>query len=57
VALRPNCRADAVPLHSGNAIYTDIRYWRDLGKGGHFVMLEHPELLADSIRSFSRQFG
>lgn len=36
--------------------FTDIRYWRDLGAGGHFVMLERPELIADSIRTFFRQF-
>jgi len=34
--------------------YTDIRHWRDLGTGGHFVMLENPELLAQSIRAFFR---
>jgi pimeloyl-ACP methyl ester carboxylesterase len=37
-------------------IYTDIRHWRDLAQGGHFVMLEQPELLADSIRTFFREF-
>jgi pimeloyl-ACP methyl ester carboxylesterase len=36
--------------------FTDIRYWRDLGAGGHFVMLENPKLLAESIRAFFRQF-
>ena len=37
-------------------IYTDIRHWRDLGKGGHFVMLECPGLLAASLRDFFRAF-
>jgi pimeloyl-ACP methyl ester carboxylesterase len=37
-------------------IFTDIRYWHDLGRGGHFVMLEYPELLAESLRTFFRQF-
>jgi pimeloyl-ACP methyl ester carboxylesterase len=37
-------------------MFTDIRYWRDLGQGGHFVMLECPELLADSLRTFFREF-
>jgi pimeloyl-ACP methyl ester carboxylesterase len=37
-------------------IFTDIRHWRDLGAGGHFVMLEQPELLADSLRTFFRLF-
>lgn len=35
--------------------FTDIRYWRDLGTGGHFIMLENLRLLAESIRAFFRQ--
>ncbi len=34
--------------------YRDIRYWVDLGRGGHFVAGEEPQLLAESIRSFFR---
>jgi pimeloyl-ACP methyl ester carboxylesterase len=37
-------------------IFTDIRYWHDLGRGGHFVMLEYPELVAESLRTFFREF-
>lgn len=37
-------------------IFGDIRYWHDLGEGGHFVMLEKPELLASSLRTFFREF-
>jgi pimeloyl-ACP methyl ester carboxylesterase len=34
--------------------YRDIRYWSELGRGGHFVAGEEPLLLAESIRSFFR---
>lgn len=35
-------------------LHTDIRSWTDLGRGGHFVAREEPELVAESIRSFFR---
>jgi pimeloyl-ACP methyl ester carboxylesterase len=34
--------------------YKDLRYWRELGRGGHFIAGEEPMLLAESIRSFFR---
>ena len=34
--------------------YRDIRYWAELGRGGHFTAGEEPMLLAESIRSFFR---
>ena len=34
--------------------YRDIRYWSELGRGGHFVAGEAPMLLAESIRAFFR---
>ncbi len=34
--------------------YRDIRYWTELGRGGHFIAGEEPELLAESIRAFFR---
>ena len=68
---RPRTTADKITVPAGIAlttqaierapreylerVFTDIRYWRDLGAGGHFVMLERPDLLADSIRDFFRQ--
>lgn len=33
--------------------YTDIRYWRDHERGGHFPALENPELLVQDIRAFA----
>jgi len=34
--------------------YTDIRYWNELDKGGHFAAFEQPELFVDEVRSFFR---
>jgi len=47
---------ERAPREYLDRIFTDIRYWRDLGQGGHFVMLEYPELLANSLRTFFRPF-
>ena len=34
--------------------YTDIRYWNELRKGGHFAAFEQPEAFVDEVRSFFR---
>ena len=34
--------------------YADIRRWEELGRGGHFVAGEEPELVAEAIRAFFR---
>jgi pimeloyl-ACP methyl ester carboxylesterase len=34
--------------------YTDIRYWNEPGKGGHFAASEQPEVFVDEVRSFFR---
>jgi pimeloyl-ACP methyl ester carboxylesterase len=34
--------------------FTDIRYWNELDKGGHFAAFEQPELFVNEIRSFFR---
>jgi pimeloyl-ACP methyl ester carboxylesterase len=34
--------------------FTDIRYWNEPGKGGHFAAFEQPELFVEEIRSFFR---
>ncbi len=36
-------------------VYTDIRRWSAMPKGGHFAALEQPELLAREIREFFRE--
>ena len=34
--------------------FLDIRYWNELGRGGHFAAFEQPELFVDEVRSFFR---
>jgi pimeloyl-ACP methyl ester carboxylesterase len=34
--------------------YTDIRYWNELPKGGHFAAFEQPTLFVDEVRTFFR---
>jgi pimeloyl-ACP methyl ester carboxylesterase len=35
-------------------VYTDIRHWTEFDRGGHFLALEQPQLLAEDIREFFR---
>jgi hypothetical protein len=34
--------------------FTDIRYWNEPAKGGHFAAFEQPELYVNEVRSFFR---
>jgi pimeloyl-ACP methyl ester carboxylesterase len=34
--------------------FTDIRYWNEPPRGGHFAAFEQPELFVDEVRSFFR---
>jgi pimeloyl-ACP methyl ester carboxylesterase len=34
--------------------FTDIRYWNELDKGGHFAAFEQPQVFVDEVRSFFR---
>ncbi len=34
--------------------FTDIRYWNEPGRGGHFAAFEQPALFVDEVRSFFR---
>jgi epoxide hydrolase len=34
--------------------YTDIRYWSEPDRGGHFAAFEQPELFTNEVRSFFR---
>jgi epoxide hydrolase len=34
--------------------FTDIRYWNELDRGGHFAAFEQPGLFVDEVRSFFR---
>jgi pimeloyl-ACP methyl ester carboxylesterase len=35
--------------------YTDIRYWNELERGGHFAAFEQPDLFVNEVRSFFRE--
>ena len=34
--------------------FTDIRYWNELDRGGHFAAFEQPAVFVDEVRSFFR---
>jgi hypothetical protein len=34
--------------------YTDLRYWNELDKGGHFAAFEQPAAFVDEVRTFFR---
>jgi pimeloyl-ACP methyl ester carboxylesterase len=34
--------------------FSDIRYWNDLDRGGHFAAFEEPDLFTDELRAFFR---
>ena len=42
------------PRSLAEKMYSDIRRWSKMPKGGHFAALEQPELLAHEIREFFR---
>jgi microsomal epoxide hydrolase len=42
------------PRSLAERMYTDIRRWTVMPKGGHFAALEQPEALAEEIRAFFR---
>ena len=42
------------PRSLAGRVYTDIRRWSVMPKGGHFAALEQPEALAEEIRAFLR---
>jgi pimeloyl-ACP methyl ester carboxylesterase len=36
--------------------YPDLRRWTEFSRGGHFIALEEPDLLAEELRLFFREF-
>ena len=42
------------PRSLAEKMYSDIRRWTKMPKGGHFAALEQPELLAHEVREFFR---
>jgi len=53
-ALLTRQRIEHPPLEYVQRTFTDIRRWVDAGRGGHFIMLEEPQMLAEAIRTFFR---
>lgn len=45
---------ERVPREHVERVFTDIRRWADFERGGHFVALEEPELVAAAVRDFFR---
>jgi len=41
-------------LGGGRSAGSEIRYWNEPGKGGHFAAFEQPALFVDEVRSFFR---
>ena len=37
-------------------LFTDLRYWNELGRGGHFAALEQPSLFIEEVRAAFRSF-
>jgi pimeloyl-ACP methyl ester carboxylesterase len=45
---------ERVPREYAARGFSDIRYWNELPRGGHFIAGEEPELLTESIAAFFR---
>jgi pimeloyl-ACP methyl ester carboxylesterase len=43
-----------VPRARAETRLTDLRYWNELPKGGHFASLEQPDTFVDELRKFFR---
>lgn len=52
VTLNATQPGEHAPREYASRIYADIRYWKRLPEGGHFIACEKPALLAQSIREF-----
>jgi pimeloyl-ACP methyl ester carboxylesterase len=42
------------PRSLAEPMFTNIRRWTVMPKGGHFAAMEQPELLANDVRAFYR---
>ena len=42
------------PRSVAEKMFTDIRRWTVMKKGGHFAAMEQPEALAEDVRAFYR---
>jgi pimeloyl-ACP methyl ester carboxylesterase len=43
------------PRRAAERVFTDLRRWSVMPKGGHFAALEQPELLAGEVQAFFRE--
>jgi pimeloyl-ACP methyl ester carboxylesterase len=43
------------PRRAAEKVFTDLRRWSVMPKGGHFAALEQPELLAGEVQAFFRE--
>jgi microsomal epoxide hydrolase len=43
------------PRRAAERVFTDIRRWSVMPRGGHFAALEQPELLANEVQAFFRE--
>jgi microsomal epoxide hydrolase len=43
-----------LPRSLAERVYTDIRRWSFMPRGGHFAAMEQPEALAHELREFFR---
>ena len=43
------------PRSAASLVFSDIRRWSVMKKGGHFAALEEPDLLIDDVRAFFRE--
>ncbi len=46
---------ERAPREYVQRLFADIRRWVELPRGGHFIALEEPELVAEHIRAFFRE--
>ena len=42
------------PRSMAARVYTDLRRWTAMPKGGHFAAMEEPELFVEDVRTFFR---
>jgi pimeloyl-ACP methyl ester carboxylesterase len=54
VALTATQANERPPREYVERLFPDVRAWVELGRGGHFVALEEPRLVAEAIRGFFR---
>ena len=46
-----------MPRSWAEKLYTNIVYWNELYKGGHFAAFEQPELYIDEVRKCFGKMG